>query len=164
MMRQGRGDNAGVLAPPPLISLAGLLIGLGLDWVAPIGLIKTALPWIARVGLAAAIGAFAIWLAARGIIELRRMGTPIDPREPVNALVTTGIFAHTRNPLYQCQGLLLLAFTLVFASDWTVLVFVPWAVAMHVGVVLREEQYLEAKFGNDYRRYKERVPRYGWPL
>jgi protein-S-isoprenylcysteine O-methyltransferase Ste14 len=164
MTTQTRGDNAGVLAPPPLISLAALFIGLGLDWVAPIGLIETALHWTARVSLAVAIGALATWLVARGIMEFRRMGTPVDPRKPVATLVTTGIFARTRNPLYQCQGLLLLALAVVFASDWAVLLIVPWAVAMHFGVVVREERYLEAKFGDDYRRYKERVPRYGWPF
>jgi hypothetical protein len=58
----------------------------------------------------------------------------------------------------------LLALAVAFASDWAVLLIAPWAVAMHVGVVLREEQYLEAKFGDDYRRYKDRVPRYGRPF
>jgi protein-S-isoprenylcysteine O-methyltransferase Ste14 len=137
------------------------LIGLGLDWLAPIGLIETALPVTARVSLAVLIAALAIWSAARGFMEFRRMGTSVDPRKPVAALVTAGIFANTRNPLYQCQGLLLLALAVGFASDWTMLLIVPWAIAMHVGVVLREERYLEAKFGDDYRRYKDRVPRYG---
>jgi protein-S-isoprenylcysteine O-methyltransferase Ste14 len=110
------------------------------------------------------IGALAVWPAARGIIEFRRMRTPVDPRRSVTALATAGIFGRTRNPLYQCQGLLLLALAVGFASDWAVLLIVPWAVAMHVGVVLREERYLEAKFGDDYRRYKDRVARYGWPF
>lgn len=163
-MAQATRDNAGVIAPPPLISLAALLLGLGLDQLAPIGLIDAILPRTGRVVLALLIGALAIWIAARGIIAFRRQGTPVDPRQPVAALVTSGIFAGTRNPLYQCQGLLLLALAVGFASDWAVLAMVPWAVAMHVGVVLREERYLEQKFGDDYRRYKGRVPRYGWPL
>jgi len=159
-----RADNAGVMAPPPLISLAALLIGLGLDWLAPIGFIGTALSRTVRVSLAVLIAALAVWCAARGIIEFRRMQTPVDPRRSVSALATGGIFASTRNPLYQCQGLLLLALAVAFASDWTMLLMVPWAVVMHTGVVLREERYREAKFGDDYRHYKDRVPRYGWPF
>jgi protein-S-isoprenylcysteine O-methyltransferase Ste14 len=163
-MAQTTRDNAGVIAPPPLISLAALLIGLGLDRLAPIGLIDAVLPLTARVVLAVLIGAAAIWIAVRGITAFRWQGTPVDPGQPVAALVTSGIFASTRNPLYQCQGLLLLALAIGFASDWAVLSVVPWAMAIHTGVVLREERYLEQKFGEDYRHYKARVPRYGWPF
>jgi protein-S-isoprenylcysteine O-methyltransferase Ste14 len=163
-MAQTTRDNAGVIAPPPLISLAALLIGLGLDRLAPIGLIDAVLPLTARVVLAVLIGAAAIWIAVRGITAFRRQGTPVNPGQPVAAIVTSGIFASTRNPLYQCQGLLLLALAIGFASDWAVLSVVPWAMAIHTGVVLREERYLEQKFGEDYRHYKARVPRYGWPF
>jgi protein-S-isoprenylcysteine O-methyltransferase Ste14 len=37
------------------------------------------------------------------------------------------------------------------------------ALTLHFGVVKREERYLTAKFGEAYLRYKETVPRYGWP-
>jgi protein-S-isoprenylcysteine O-methyltransferase Ste14 len=36
-------------------------------------------------------------------------------------------------------------------------------VVLHFGVVRSEERYLEAKFGESYRHYRNRVPRYGWP-
>ena len=157
-------NNAGVIAPPPLISLAALLIGLGLDRLAPIGLIDSVLPLAARVVLAVLIGAAAIWIAVRGITAFRRHDTPVNPGQPVAAIVTSGIFSSTRNPLYQSQGLLLLALAVGFASDWAVLSVIPWAVAMHTGVVLREERYLEQKFGEEYRRYMAHVPRYGWPV
>jgi hypothetical protein len=45
-----------------------------------------------------------------------------------------------------------------------VLLMIPALLLLHYGVVLREEQYLERKFGQVYRDYKARVPRYGWKL
>ena len=66
-----------------------------------------------------------------------------------------------RNPMY--VGLLLLVggFGIAFASDWTLVLLVPLALLLRNGVVLREERYLEDKFGEDYRRYKASVPRWG---
>jgi len=75
-------------------------------------------------------------------------------------LVENGPFRFTRNPMY------------VFGSVWyarlALLLFQPWALALltvvvvttHYGVVLREEEYLERRFGDAYRRYKARVSRY----
>jgi len=66
-----------------------------------------------------------------------------------------------RNPMY--IGLLLLTggIGIALASDWTLVLLVPTALILHYGVVLREERYLEAKFGDAYRRYKAKVPRWG---
>ena len=51
---------------------------------------------------------------------------------------------------------------LMLGCDWIVLLLVPALLLIHYGVVLCEERYLERKFGESYRRYKEAVPRYGW--
>jgi protein-S-isoprenylcysteine O-methyltransferase Ste14 len=53
---------------------------------------------------------------------------------------------------------------LMLGSDWIVLLMVPALLLLHYGVVKREELYLEQKFGQTYRRYKDAVPRYGWKL
>jgi protein-S-isoprenylcysteine O-methyltransferase Ste14 len=50
---------------------------------------------------------------------------------------------------------------IAFASDWTLVMVVPSALVLHFGVVVREERYLEAKFGEPYRQYKARAARWG---
>ncbi|MBN8937275.1 MAG: isoprenylcysteine carboxylmethyltransferase family protein [Rhizobiales bacterium] len=76
-------------------------------------------------------------------------------------LATAGVFQYLRNPMY--AGLLLVVggIGIAFASDWTLAMVVPVALILHHGVVLREERYLEARFGDSYRRYKDRVSRWG---
>jgi protein-S-isoprenylcysteine O-methyltransferase Ste14 len=49
---------------------------------------------------------------------------------------------------------------LIFALDWLVLLMVPAAFVLHHGIVSREEQYLLRKFGDEYRNYRAKAPRY----
>jgi protein-S-isoprenylcysteine O-methyltransferase Ste14 len=58
----------------------------------------------------------------------------------------------------------MLGIAFVFALDWLVLLIVPSLLILHFGVVRREEQYLERKFGEQYRQYKLQVPRYGFRI
>ena len=59
--------------------------------------------------------------------------------------------------------LILAGLAILLASDWMLVMAFVFIAVIHVGVVKREERYLEAKFGDAYRAYKARVPRYGWP-
>ena len=70
------------------------------------------------------------------------------------------MFKYTRNPLYVGISVALCGIALVFDLDWIPLLIVPSCVLLHFVVVRREECYLEQKFGDAYRRYKARVPRY----
>jgi protein-S-isoprenylcysteine O-methyltransferase Ste14 len=101
---------------------------------------------------------------ARALWRFRRAGTPAEPWKPTTALATGGIYRRTRNPMYQAFLLFVLGFAFAFTSDWIFLIL-PFAILlMHVAVVRREERYLAAKFGEAYRDYCARVPRYGWPI
>ncbi len=102
-------------------------------------------------------------LALPAILAFRRAGTEVEPWNPSSVLVTDSVYRHLRNPMYVGATLLLAGFAILFASDWTLVMTIAFVGVVHFGVVKREESYLEAKFGNAYRKYKAQVPRYGWP-
>jgi protein-S-isoprenylcysteine O-methyltransferase Ste14 len=157
-------DTARVIAPPPLIALGVLLLGFGLDRLSPIGFAGAVVPRPARVAIGSALVVFAAWPMARALWRFRLARTHAEPWKPSTALVTRGIYRRTRNPMYQAFGLFVAGVAVAFASDWTFLLLPLGALIVHFGVVRREERYLEARFGDDYRRLRDRVPRYGWPL
>ena len=88
----------------------------------------------------------------------------MNPFQPSLAIAHDGIYARVRNPMYFGGVVALLGIVLIFALEWTLLLLIVASLVLHFGVVLREERYLERKFGEDYRRYKASVPRYGWKL
>ncbi len=156
-------DHPGVFAPPPLAAFAAVALGLALDRLLPAYILAVLVPRPARlvIGLLSILAGCG--LAIAGWKAFMRSGTPVSPYRPAIALVTTGVFAYVRNPIY--AGLILIVFGIGFASasDWTLVMTVALALALHFGVVLREERYLETTFGDAYLAYKRRVPRYGWP-
>ncbi|HET9574159.1 MAG TPA: isoprenylcysteine carboxylmethyltransferase family protein [Methyloceanibacter sp.] len=156
-------DTPGVIVFPPLILLAVLVLGLLLDYLVPLNVID-ALPRVLRF----VVGLLLFLFGASFPIRVRRAfeaaGTNIRPDQPTNAIVTTGLFAHARNPVYLGGLIAILGLALMLGSDWMVILIVPAVLVLHYGVVLREERYLEAKFGAPYLAYKQSVPRYGWKL
>jgi protein-S-isoprenylcysteine O-methyltransferase Ste14 len=157
-------DTAGVIAPPPLIALAAVLVGVALDWLLPAYVLTVLLSFEARIGLGVLLIAAGVALAFTGRSTFVRFGTNVNPFKPASALVTTGVFAHVRNPMYVGLMLLVAGIGIAFASDWTLVMLVAAALTIHFGVVKREERYLTAKFGGAYLRYMETAPRYGWPF
>jgi protein-S-isoprenylcysteine O-methyltransferase Ste14 len=157
------GDTAGVIAPPPLLALAAIVLGLLLDWVAPAYVLTVLLSWGTRIllGVELIAAGLALMIVARRTFVAA--GTNVQPWKPSTAIVTTGVFAWLRNPMYVGGTAFLLGLAILLASDWMVVMTVILALVLHFGVVKREERYLEAKFGDVYRRYRDAVPRYGWP-
>ncbi len=156
-------DNAGVIAPPPLLALATLLIGLALDWLMPAYVLRVLLDPAARIIIGVILVIACMGLGFPAILAFRAARTHVEPWKPASTLVTGGIFRWLRNPMYVGLTLFLAGIGMILGGDWILVMTVVFALVMHYGVVKREERYLAAKFGEPYRRYMETVPRYGWP-
>ena len=156
-------DSAGVIAPPPLIALAAVVLGLALDWLLPAYVVSMLLSLTERIIIGVMLIATGGALAIPAMRGFRSAGTHVEPWKPSSALVTGGIFGWLRNPMYVGLALIVAGLGIALASDWMLVMLVPAVLLLHFGVVKREERYLEAKFGDAYRAYKERVPRYGIP-
>lgn len=154
-------DVAGVIAPPPLLLLIALVIGGVLDLAWPLHILDVA-PRVALWIAGGALIAFALWVSLAGSRRFARAGTPVQPWRPSTTLVTDGIFAHVRNPMYLGFLTLTAGLSLVFAGEFLMLAALGLWFALHTGVVRREERYLTARFGDAYRDYVRQVPRYGW--
>ena len=91
---------------------------------------------------------------------MERVHTNVFPTQPTLALATDGPFSFTRNPLYIAAIGVYLGVTLWVNSLVMLLLVIPMAIILHSGVVLREEQYLKAKFPEEYGGYQARVRRW----
>jgi len=87
-------------------------------------------------------------------------GTNISPLKPSISLVTSGPYRFSRNPLYVALTLIYAGLTMLLNSWWGFLLLAPVLSVLHIGVVRREEAYLERKFGDEYPAYKGSVRRY----
>jgi protein-S-isoprenylcysteine O-methyltransferase Ste14 len=151
-------DTPGVIAPPPLLYAGALVAGLALDFL--LIRVPTGMPAGLRFALAGLLTVAAIVLAADALRRFRRAGTHAKPWRPSTAIVTDGVYAFTRNPMYLGMALLYAAIAIAADSVIALVVLVPLLVVVHYGVVRREERYLEAKFGDPYRRYRQKVRRW----
>jgi len=149
-------DNAQVRVPPPLFYALALLGGLLLNrqWPMPIGngmLVKA---------LAAILFAAAVVLSASGVGMFRRSRTSIVPVRPATALVVSGPYRFTRNPMYVGLAVLTVALALFMDTWWPVLLLVPVLFTIQRFVIAREERYLQRRFGAEYTAYAQRVRRW----
>jgi len=144
-----------VIAPPPLVYAAPLLAGFLLDRVLPLPALPRAVRAVGPPLVAAGI-ALGGWF----FTTMRRAGTPVDPREAPTALVASGPFALTRNPGYISLALLYAGTALTAGGRWSLLLLPGVLATVDKGVVKREEEHLERRFGAEYRAYRQRVGRW----
>lgn len=101
-----------------------------------------------------------IALAAEGSRRFRQVGTNIVPFTPASALVTDGVFAWSRNPMYLGMLIALTGVATVTATIWSLLVVAAFFVFVRQRFVLPEEAQMRATFGDSYDDYSQRVRRW----
>ncbi|HWM47200.1 MAG TPA: isoprenylcysteine carboxylmethyltransferase family protein [Xanthobacteraceae bacterium] len=151
-------DVAGVVAQPPYIFLAFLAGATVLEALVPLP-VAAAYP-VARYVAGAALIAAALAIVFAAGARFHAAGTNIPPSLPTTALVVEGVYAWTRNPFYLGAVLVFGGLAVAAGSLWAVLLLVPFVWVINVGVIAREERYLERRFGDAYRAYKARVRRW----
>ena len=144
--------------PPPAV----LLICAAAMWLLSIYVpaFPVTVPWRGAITGVLLMSGGAVALA--GVIRFRRFGTTVHPMHPesTTALVTTGIYGFTRNPMY---GGLLLALTAwaVWLSNLSAFLLLPvFAGYIYRFQIVPEERALYARFGEEFADYCRRVRRW----
>jgi len=153
-----RSDHAGVLAPPPLIFLAFLLVGFGIGRLIGEPSLGLAVEWRRGLAFVLVIGGLLLDGIAAG--TFRRLGTPPEPWKPTTALATGGLYRFSRNPIYLGFGLTYIGFAVAMDSPIALAMLAPCLIVIDRFVIAREERYLSARFGAEYEAYKGRVRRW----
>lgn len=152
-------DRARIIAPPPLIALICVLLGFAAKhFVSPLPLfaIKTNI----QVSAGAALIAFVVVIVASCRRAFVERGTHPNPYTPTKAIVTSGVYGLSRNPIYVAFLLIVLSFVLFTNSLWFIGSAILTFLLLQFGVVNREEEYLHEKFGTEYDEYCRRVRRW----
>lgn len=147
--------NLGVFRPP-LIYLASMALGLALHRVWPRPLVSD----VTLATLGGALVVAALLLFGASVQRFRAAGTPVPARKPTTAIVRSGPYRFTRNPIYLAFSLLQLGIAAWVNSWWLVATLAAAVAIIHWVVVPREERYLEARFGSAYLDYKASVRRW----
>ena len=149
-------DHAGVHVPPPLIYLVLFGLGLLLNWLVPFSflpIIPARVVALIFLGCGLLLGVWSVGL-------FRRAHTNVMPIQPTTALVISGPYRLTRNPIYLGFLCVYIAAALWFGVAWA-LALVPLVVlAVQRLAISKEERYLEQKFGDAYRQYRTQVRRW----
>lgn len=140
---------------PPLLLVVAVACAWALGRIAPLpDLPQWALPL--GVGLLGVGLALDLWAMA----EMRQRRANILPHRSATALVTSGPFAFSRNPIYLGNTIVLLGLAGVLGNSWLIVAAPAAALAVERLAIRREEAHLAALFGEDWLRYRGRVSRW----
>jgi protein-S-isoprenylcysteine O-methyltransferase Ste14 len=148
-------STSGVVAPPPVIYAVPFVAGLLIQHWRHLSLVP------GRVAVPLGVACVLLGLVGfPAVLAFHRARTSPNPFRPSSALVTTGPYRFSRNPMYVGITLLYVGVAIWVNTVWPLLFLPVILIVMHYGVIVREEAYLERIFGDEYRQYARRVRRW----
>lgn len=147
--------NTGVFRPP-VIYLASLVLATVLHVAFPISFIRSSV----RVPVGVLVILVAIGLFVASVRTFREAGTPVPGNLPTTAIVRSGPYRVSRNPIYLAFSLFLLGIAIWIGTIWLLIILAVATAIMSVVVIPREERYLAARFPDEYLPYKASVRRW----
>lgn len=147
------------LKVPPLALV--LLIALAM-WAVSLATPSVDMPFAARAIAAAVLVVAGVSISAAGVISFRRARTTVNPTKPdsTSALVSSGIYGVTRNPMYLGFLLALLGWAAFLSNAAALIGPVAFVLYMNRFQISPEEKALSALFGAEFSAYKSRVRRW----
>lgn len=141
---------------PPTYLLVAIVLTLALHFLLPLYKLVP-MPWN-LLGILPLAAGIALNLSADKAFHQAQ--TTVKPFEESAALLTTGVFRITRNPMYLGYLLILLGVALIVGSVTPYAVLLVFAVLMDRVFIRVEEQMMEAQFGQDWVEYAQEVRRW----
>lgn len=136
-----------------LVPVGAVQLGEVLDWP------RWRIPGGRVLGACLILAGIGVYAYCSGLFSRLGRGTPV-PLEPPKQLVIEGLYRFSRNPMYVAQVAYLIGLFLYRGELSLALYAAIFAVAIHASVVRTEEPELRARFGEDYVRYMQAVPRW----
>ncbi len=156
-MTDARQDRPSSLPWPPIIYAAALVACWGLESLVTLPRLPESLVirWIGAVVFLSGLG-----LGLKGFADLRAAGTTMHPTGIASALVTGGVYAWSRNPLYLAALIAFAGLGLALRSTWLLIAAPCVGIALTRLAIEPEEAYLVRRFGPTYLAYASRVRRW----
>lgn len=151
---RGGGPLPGLLRPP-IVFLSAILLGIALNHVWPRPFVPPTIRMLGPIVVFCAVLLFVLSLR-----EFRAAGTSVRGSERTTAIVRTGPYRFSRNPIYLSFILLLIGLAIWLNDLWLLFTLVPAAAFIAMVVIPREERFLERNFSDQYASYKAAVRRW----
>lgn len=144
--------------PPPVVALLVAGAMWGISRLAPL----VDLPASVRIAAAIACAVAGVGFSLAGVISFRHAKTTVNPMKPekTSALVCSGIYRLTRNPMYVGLALILVAWAAYLSSGWALLGPLAFVLYMNRFQIAPEEKVLASLFGAGYADYRSGVRRW----
>lgn len=144
------------LVRPPAVYLGSIGLGLLAHMFWPVAFLSASAS--VPIGVTGVLAAGTLFVSA--VRTLRRAGTPIPGNRPTTAIVRTGPYGFSRNPIYLAFTLFQVGLAAWINSLGVLLALLPALAFMGLVVIPREERYLEARFPSEYLPYTREVRRW----